>query len=67
MKYKKRRYSERGIERRLQNLLQRVLENRGGQVETFEERGVLTYNRGLVLSLPGHQEFQITIIDSSRY
>jgi hypothetical protein len=61
------RMSERRLESRLLGLLDRVLSQRGGSVETFEERGVLTNNRGLVLTLPNNQEFQITIVESSRY
>lgn len=34
------------------------------KVATFEEEGVLTYNRGLVLQFPSGEEFQITIVRS---
>jgi hypothetical protein len=64
---KTKRMSERRLESKLLDLLDRVLSERGGRVETFEERGVLTNNRGLVLTLPNRQEFQLTIVESSRY
>ena len=66
MKRGKKRISERGLEKRLANLLDRVLENRGGHVRTFEDNGVLTRNRGLVVTLGNGQEFQLTIVESSR-
>ncbi len=64
---KKRRISEKRFEGKLARLLERRLERSGGNVTTFRDAGVLTMNRGLVLSLPGGQEFQITIVDSTRY
>ena len=64
---KTKRYTEKKLESKLVDLLDRVLSERGGRVETFEERGVLTNNRGLVLTLPNRQEFQLTIVESSRY
>jgi len=63
---KKRRMSEKRFETKLARLLERRLENCGGSVTTFRDAGVLTNNRGLVVSLPGRQEFQITIVASSR-
>ena len=33
-------------------------------IETFEEAGVLTSNKGLVITLENNQEFQITIVRS---
>ena len=36
------------------------------EVGTFEEHGVLTNNRGLVVTLPNGQEFQLTIVESTR-
>ena len=63
----KKRISERKFETRLARLLTRVLENNGGgHVGTFQDHGVLTENRGLVVELPNGQEFQLTIVDSSR-
>ena len=64
---KKRRMSEKRFETKLAELLQRRLENTGGAVTTFKEAGVLTNNRGLVVSLPNRQTFQITIVESTRY
>jgi hypothetical protein len=61
---KTRRTTEKKLETKLQNLLQRVLAPRGGEVATFEECGVLTHNRGLVITLPGGDEFQLTIVQS---
>ena len=34
------------------------------RVRTFAEGGVLTYNKGLVISLPDGTEFQLTIVQS---
>lgn len=34
------------------------------RVRTFTEEGVLTYNKGLVISLPDGTEFQLTIVQS---
>ena len=62
----KKRMSERGFERRLGNLLERVLDRSGGRVTTFDAAGVLTSNKGLVVRLGSGQEFQITIVDSTR-
>jgi hypothetical protein len=61
------RISERGFEAKLQRLLERVLDQRGGHVGTFKDNGVLTMNRGLVVSLANGQEFQLTIVESTRY
>ena len=35
-----------------------------GRVQTFEEAGLLTNNRGLVVRTEDGQEFQITIVES---
>jgi hypothetical protein len=67
MPRKAKRISERGFESKLQRLLERVLDERGGQVGTFKDHGVLTMNRGLVVSLANGQEFQLTIVESTRY
>ena len=34
------------------------------RVETYEQAGVMTYNKGLVLILPDGTEFQLTIVQS---
>ena len=34
------------------------------RVNTFEEAGVLTYNKGLVIALPDGTEYQLTIVRS---
>ena len=34
------------------------------RVRTFEDAGVMTYNKGLVISLPDGTEFQLTIVQS---
>ena len=59
---KKRRITEKRLETKLAQRLERWAE-----VQTFHEAGVLTNNRGLVLSFPNGQQFQITIVDSTRY
>ena len=63
---KKRRMTEKRLETKLANLLERRLLRIGGSVNTFHEAGVLTMNRGLVVSLPNGQEFQVSIIESTR-
>ena len=34
------------------------------QVRTYEQAGVMTYNKGLVIELPDGSEFQLTIVRS---
>ena len=34
------------------------------RVSTFEEAGVMTYNKGLVIRLPNGTEFQVAIVQS---
>ena len=34
------------------------------RVETYEQAGVMTYNEGLVLTLPDGTEYQLTIVQS---
>ena len=64
---KKRRLSEKRFETKLARLLERRLDSAGGSVTTFREAGVLTNNRGVVVTLPAGQEFQLTIVESTRY
>jgi hypothetical protein len=64
---KTKRMSDRRFEACLAHLLERVLDRRGGDVRTFAEAGVLTSNKGLVVALGNGQEFQLTIVDSTRY
>lgn len=66
MKRKTKRTTERGFEAKLGNLLGRVLGERGGVIRTFAEAMVLTNNRGLVVTMPNGQEFQLTIVESTR-
>jgi hypothetical protein len=63
---KTRRISEKRFESKLARLLERGLDPIGGNVTTFHDAGVLTNNRGLVVSLPNGQEFQVTIVESTR-
>ena len=63
---KKRRISEQQFETKLAALLERRLEKSGGEVTTFHDAGVLTMNRGLVVTMPNGQAFQLTIIESTR-
>ena len=69
---KRKRMSERRLEKKLERLLERVMDNSRGhdhsidRIETFRERGVLTSNRGLVVTLGNGQEFQLTIVESTR-
>lgn len=62
---KKRRMSEERFEEKLAELLERRLRNVA--VATFREAGVLSNNRGLVVSFPNGQTFQVTIVESTRY
>ena len=64
---KKPRLSEKRFETKLARLIEQRIEPAGGNVTTFRDAGVLTMNRGLVLHLPNGQEFQLTIVDSTRY
>ena len=34
------------------------------RVETYEQAGVMTYNKGLVITLPDGSEYQLTIVQS---
>ena len=63
---KKRRMSEKRFETKLARLLERRLDPIGGNVTTFHDAGVLTNNRGLVVSLPQGSQFQLTIAQSNR-
>lgn len=36
----------------------------GARVRTFEQDGILTYNKGLVIRLPDGSEYQLTIVRS---
>ena len=58
---KKRRITEKRLEAKLATIL-----DRWAEVTTFRDAGVLTSNRGLVVAFPNGQEFQITIVESSR-
>jgi len=64
---KKRRLSEKQFETKLARLIERRIERAGGHVTTFHDAGVLTMNRGIVVHLPNHQEFQLTLVDGTRY
>ena len=66
-KRKRRRLTEGRLERKLVSLFDRIFSERsGGWAETFEQAGVLTGNRGVVLHVGNGQEFQLTIIESTR-
>jgi len=66
-KRKRRRLNERSLEAKLVNLFDRIFSERsGGWAETFEQAGVLTGNRGVVLHVGNGQEFQLTIVESTR-
>lgn len=34
------------------------------QTQTFDEAGIMTFNKGLVVTLPDGSEFQLTIVQS---
>jgi hypothetical protein len=64
---KRRRLTERSLERKLVNLFDTLFSRRsGGWAENFEDAGVLTGNRGVVISVGNGQEFQLTIVESKR-
>jgi len=64
---KRRRLTERRLERKLADLFERPFSRRsGGWAETFEQAGVLTDNRGVVVHVGNGQEFQLTIVESTR-
>ncbi len=54
--------SEKAMQNRLQLLIEKA--NRKGTVGTFEQHGIMTSNKGLVVTLPSGQQFQITIVHS---
>jgi hypothetical protein len=56
--------NEKQFETKLHHLLERVLRKRDGRVATYEEQGVLTHNRGLVVRLASGAEFHLTIVQS---
>ena len=63
----RRRLTERSLERKLVNLFDTAFSRRsGGWAENFEDAGVLTGNRGVVISVGNGQEFQLTIVESKR-
>ena len=64
---KTKRTSEERLERQLSDLLDRVMSRHsGGWAETFEEAEICTTNRGVVVHVGNGQEFQITIVESTR-
>jgi preprotein translocase subunit Sec63 len=63
---KSKRISEKRFEAKLAQVLTAWLDSRGGYASTFEDNGVMTMNKGLVVTLPNGQEFQLTIVESTR-
>ena len=64
-KPKPRRLNERHLETKLVNLFDNLFSRRsGGWAESFEDAGVPTGNRGVVISVGTGQEFQLTIVES---
>ena len=64
MKTKTKRLSEAGLVRRLMATLEAKSAVRS--VRTFDEAGLLTSNKGLVVRLNNGQEFQLTVVESTR-
>ncbi len=46
--------------------IENIVEEKGEWVEvrTYEEAGLLSYDKGLVVTLPDGREYQITIVQS---
>jgi hypothetical protein len=66
-KRRRRRLNERRLETKLVILFDDLFSRRsGGWAESFEDAGVLTGNRGVVISVGTGQEFQLTIVESKR-
>ena len=66
-KRKRRRLTERSLERKLVNLFDTLVSRRsGGWAVDFEDACVLSDNRGVVISVGNGQEFQLTIVESTR-
>jgi hypothetical protein len=55
-------------EKRMERRLRRMLETKTSvrRVETFEEAGVMTRNRGLVVRMEDGTKFQIEILEDRR-
>lgn len=54
------------VEHILSELFYELLDYNGGCTRSFEEAGVMTYNRGLVIRAPeSGAEFQLTIVKSA--
>ena len=66
MKMNAKHMSEERFQTRLADLLENAMESRGGFVTSFADDGILTSNHGLVVHMGNGQEFQITIVDSTR-
>ena len=64
---KRKKINEKSFETRLARLLDGALGRSGGRVETFEDAGVLTRNRGLVVKLGNGQRFQVEILEDRRW
>ena len=61
------RLTERSLERKLVTLFDNLLSRRsGGWAVDFEDACVLGGNRGVVISVGNGQEFQLTIVESTR-
>lgn len=60
------RITDQQVEAILGRFLVAWTSRKGGDVETFAEAGLLTSDRGLVLTLPNGQEFQVSIVESGR-
>ena len=62
--------TDESIQNGLMELIQTAVDDNFGigwenaDVRTFEQAGVMTYDKGLVVTLPDGSEYQITIIQS---
>lgn len=56
--------NEKQIQDKVQQAVEYWMEEDLQSVETFEEAGVLTGNKGLVLRMADGSEFQVTLVQS---
>lgn len=63
---KRKHISERALAQKLADFFDNHYYEKGGSACTFDDKMLLTSNKGVILELPNGQEFQITIVESTR-